>query len=221
MHKYRKAGLLIILLAVPAFIFVFLKLFGINHYDLPTFHPVRDPTTGEVALNGSDTVYYTINGLKLSDVRTGEAFTEANLRGKFSVVHLLPAECGDTCQKALAQLSRVHDLTQTIPQLQVISIKETGNATPELDSLLKQNGANPNSWIVVSGNPEEVSKAAGEVLRLNVNIPEGMQTISLSNRLILIDGNRYIRGYYDAREIDEVDRLMAEIKVLEYSQSLK
>ncbi|WP_247235906.1 SCO family protein [Telluribacter sp. SYSU D00476] len=219
MQKFRKAGLLILLLAVPAFIFIFLKLFGINHYDLPTFHPAKNPTTGEVTLSNGDTVYYAVQGLKLLSSRDSAMFTEANLRDKFTVAHVLPTVCSDTCQKALTQLSRVHDLTQSIPQLQFLTITEGG--TTGLDSLSNQYGMNSASWVVVTGSQEEVNRAAGEVIRLSQNIPASTQTISLSNRLILIDGVGHIRGYYDAQDIEDVDRLMAEIKVLEYSNSLK
>ena len=59
MFNIRKAGMLIILLALPAFFFLFLKVLGTNHYDLPRFHPLRD-AAGSIVTDHGDTAYYAI-----------------------------------------------------------------------------------------------------------------------------------------------------------------
>ncbi|HEV7346737.1 SCO family protein [Telluribacter sp.] len=219
MYKYRKAGLLIVLLVVPVFIFLFLKFFGTNHFELPTFHPVKDPS-GQARLTNGDTAYYAIQGLQLNDSQSGENLTETVLQEKFTVVSYLPAPCGDSCRKVLTQLARINDMQQSIPELQILTLTEEGRQE-ERRSLYQEYSLNTDSWRVLTGSEEEVKAAAAEVFRMTENIPAGKQTISLSNRLILIDNQKHIRGYYNALDAEDVARLMAEIKVLEYSTSLK
>jgi hypothetical protein len=48
--KGIKAGILIVALAVPALIFLFLRGFGENHYKLPKLIPVIDSTTGYIKM---------------------------------------------------------------------------------------------------------------------------------------------------------------------------
>ncbi|MEY5048293.1 MAG: hypothetical protein RLZZ175_1652 [Bacteroidota bacterium] len=50
MSKYTKVGTLMILLIVPAFFYLFIKLFGDNHYGLPKLLPL--------SVNSGDTTYF-------------------------------------------------------------------------------------------------------------------------------------------------------------------
>ncbi|AYQ34106.1 hypothetical protein [Runella sp. SP2] len=59
MQKYIKAGMLTLVLALPAFIVLFLHSFGENHFELPYFVPAVD-AAGKPILNGKDTVFYQV-----------------------------------------------------------------------------------------------------------------------------------------------------------------
>ena len=76
-QKTIKAGILITALVVPALIFLYLKGFGENHYNLPYMIPRIDSTTGNVMMMKNpnpkwnqpemDTVFHTIPDWKLID----------------------------------------------------------------------------------------------------------------------------------------------------------
>ena len=50
MQKNIKAGILIAALVVPALVFLYLKGFGENHFELPYLIPLTDSTTGNVLM---------------------------------------------------------------------------------------------------------------------------------------------------------------------------
>jgi protein SCO1/2 len=70
MARFVKAGILLLLLVVPAFVFLFLKIFGQNQFTLQTFFPVIDAKTGKIEIRpaeksglgqeNQDTVFYTL-----------------------------------------------------------------------------------------------------------------------------------------------------------------
>ena len=51
--------MLTLVLALPAFIVLFLHSFGENHFELPYFVPAID-SSGKPILNGKDTVFYQV-----------------------------------------------------------------------------------------------------------------------------------------------------------------
>jgi protein SCO1 len=221
MQKIRKAGLLIVLLVVPAFIFIFLKLFGTNHFELPTYHPVLDAVSGKALLMDGDTVYYAVAGLSLSTLSDGLNQTEQVLTNKFSVVGYLPATCTDTCQRMVTQLKRIQELHETIAQVQILTLQpkpaDTGGSPASNPDDLP---TTTDSWKVLTGTQQQINDAMHRVFRLDAEVTMGRQTILPDKRLILVDGQRRIRGYYHALDPEDINRLMAEIKVLEYSKSL-
>lgn len=70
-NKSFKVGILISILAVPTFVFVFLKFFGQNYYTLPYLMPEIDET-GQVVMKGTDTVFHQIPPYKLIDQKGTE-----------------------------------------------------------------------------------------------------------------------------------------------------
>jgi|GEM_PF-2231936 len=74
MQKYIKAGMLTLVLALPAFIVLFLHSFGENHFELPYYVPAVD-STGKVVFDGKDTVFYQVR-LKNQDSIRAVAFFE-------------------------------------------------------------------------------------------------------------------------------------------------
>jgi len=66
--------MLTLVLALPAFIVLFLHSFGENHFELPYYVPAVD-STGKVVFDGKDTVFYQVR-LKNQDSIRAVAFFE-------------------------------------------------------------------------------------------------------------------------------------------------
>lgn len=209
MKKSRKAGLLILTLVIPALIFTFLRFFANNHYDLPYYYPLVAPD-GSVVNEKGDTVYHQFSKLSLKRGDTANFISE-NLLGQVTVVSYLPAECNDTCQLVLSQLERIRALGKEIPELNILTLAENGAKKPaESDN---------SEWKVLSAEHESIERSLDE-LRFQTVIPK-REISSLESKLALIDKKGFIRGYYDGSDATEIDRLMAEIKILDYEEKIK
>lgn len=212
MNKYVKAGLLIVTLVIPALIFTFLRFFATNHYNLPFYHPVTD-SLGKVVMSGQDTVFYKVDpdGVSIKGQTTplmGKAFENV-----ITVVNYVQQPCSDSCQLLLSQLERVYAMRSGIPDIRLLSIA--------IDSLWKdtypaQKGKE--GWEMGVVNEGKSKELLYNQFRFQTKVPKS-KTNSMETKLILIDRTGRIRGYYVGTDKEEIDRLMAEIKILDYEKN--
>ena len=198
MKNFPKAGLLIVTLVIPALIFIFLKFFARNHYDLPYFNPERN-NVGAIIVQNGDTLFH-----KVSDrIFTKEA---AEFRGKLTVIHYLPEACGETCKLVISQLQRISALHAEIPELNVLTLAQDA---------AKQNaevpGVNGKEWKLFTYPESETTSFFEKELGIQKDQLESAQDL-----IILADANGFVRGYYKGVDPEEIERLMAEIKILAY-----
>jgi protein SCO1 len=214
--KIVKAGVLIFLLALPAFIFMFLHLFADNRFKLPYYAPKYD-TTGVVMKNGKDTVFHQVPAFSLTD-QDGNNVTEANVKGKIYVAQFFDTNDDSLSRRLAVQLGRINN--EFFNKKNVLILSHTVNTKTDSVAVLKkyerQYIAKTGKWLLLTGDSREMELLAKRGYRL----PElDKSTISLetflpSKQLLLIDPSGYIRGVYDGTEPLEIDRLRAEIRVL-------
>lgn len=204
-------------LAFPVLIFLFLKIFTTNHYDLPYYVPMIDSVRNEVVINEGDTVFYQLGDFRLITT-SNETLTSNQLRGKMTVVSSIRISNVDGYEKVIGELVRINKLSESYPELMILTlIPEKGTI---IETELEKRKVVSESWKVVSVPDSTKQKYLDTIFHLSekVAVP---QTISLNNRLSLVDASGFIRGYYNALDPEDVDRLMAEIKILDYSKNLK
>ncbi|MPR33797.1 hypothetical protein [Salmonirosea aquatica] len=212
MQKYIKTGLLIIVLVVPVLIFLFLQGYTTNHFDLPYYVPLRDPVTNEVIRENGDTVFYQIKDFSLP-VSDGYSTTNrVSIKGKITVVSAFKAPCEKGCERALSQLKRIQALHQSYPSLNILTILDE-----EENTLVEKIGDRPKSGWLLAKVPDSVYHAVLQNVFYLIPKDE-KQTKTDFSQFSLVDRDGFIRGFYDARETAEIERLMAEIRVLEYNE---
>jgi len=214
MNKFIKAGLLIVTLVIPALIFTFLQFFGTNHYDLPFYHPKMD-LFGKVIVSNGDTVFYKVAAPQLKTIDNKE-FPKEYLAGGLTIVSYLPRECGDSCQIVFSQLGRIYTLRHSISDLRLLTITENwpidDNRYPE--ELGKE------GWKIGVFSEVDRNSVLNQDFLFETKVPKAESDLA-ERKLILIDWEGHIRGYYTGTDSDEIDRLMAEIKILDYAKKNK
>lgn len=194
MKKFPKAGLLIVTLVIPALIFALLKLFGTNHYDLPYFVAEKDGN-GSIIVQNGDTLFQQVSA-------DCGIFGGVNLDGRLTVVSRTPPNCGEPCERATDELERIAALKAAIPELQVLSIASDTVRRGEWQSVRADSATIANCFSKELTDAAKVSDASN----------------GRAGQIVLIDRNRHVRGFYKAGDGEETDRLMAEIKILDYEK---
>lgn len=218
-----KAGILIAILVIPAFIFIFLKLFGNNYYKLPYMMPEIDEH-GQVLMKGADTVYHKIPDFLLTD-QNGTQFSSQQTKGKIYVANFFFTRCGTICPKLSSAMVRVQDVFADNPNVLMVSHSvDPNHDTPEvMAAYAKKYDAKTGKWFFLTGDKKAVYDLAIKGYKLPVadaseydkNIKNVDEMFIHSEKMMLVDKEGYIRGIYDGTFNADVERLLAEIKVLQ------
>jgi protein SCO1/2 len=222
MKNYIKAGLLIIILLVPAFVYLFLKSFGNNHYTLPKMVPIDVVERTNAGKLVYDTIYHQVPPFEFTSSEH-KKFGSQNLKGKIYIADFFFTRCPSICPVMSTQLTRVQSALAEYKEVQLLSFTvDPENDTPEvLASFATKYKANPLVWHFLTGNKDTLYKVAKEGFKISaLDDPLGGEEFVHSDKLILVDKNNIIRGFYDGTNPKEVDRLITEVKVLlhEYEQ---
>jgi len=231
--KMIKAGILIAALVVPALIFLYLKGFGENHYNLPYLIPRIDYTTGNVMMKKNpnpkrnqpemDTVFHTIPDWALTD-ENDKVFKGESLKGKIYVADFFFTRCGSICPKISSQLTRLQDAFNTQREVQIASFSvDPAHDRPEqLREYAKKYEAKAGKWHFLTGTKTVIYPLAlkgyyipvADASEYDKAIKTPDETFIHSEKLILVDKEGHIRGFYDGTDKKDVDRLILEIRVL-------
>jgi len=227
----RQTILLGLLLLVPVLAFLFLYSFGSNHYALPTYLPVRADsvrTTGEGWQR--DTVYHQARLPQLLNAagRLTQGLPEQ--AGGPYVVQVLtgPRVAGDD-EPAARDLARLQETFRARPEVRLATLvpmlpgEAAAPAASRLERLSEQYGTVAGKWQFLAAPADTLVRTARYELGLTALRPEHLPFKPATEpgnlpagRLLLLDRDLHVRGYYDATDHHELERLITELNVLLY-----
>ena len=229
MSKTQKAGILLTTLLVPALLYIFLRFGTENHYVLPRYLPRIDssrsePLMGTITLPDgrqiTDTLYNHIPPFRLID-QDGDTVNQSLVKGKIYVASFFFTRCGTVCPKISSQLTRVQDIFRKKPDILFLShsVDPEHDRPKELKAYAKKYEAIPGKWYFLTGSKAEIYDLALHGYYLPVvdaGVKEGKpdETFIHTEKLVLVDKEGIVRGFYDGTDREDVDRLILEIRVL-------
>jgi protein SCO1/2 len=228
MSHFKKAGFLLFTLVVPALVFLFLRYFGQNHYTLPRYIPLIDSLTGEpltrlVNVKGKqvrDTIFHTLPDFSLTD-QEGKLANLSRVKGKIHVANFIFTRCPGQCPRMSAEMRRVQEAFEQEPSFLILSYTvDPEYDTPAVLKVYAQSlGAIPGKWNFLTGPKAEIYRMALKGYYVTAK-EDKTSSQNLEDRfvhtdkLILVDPQGHIRGFYNGTDKKEVDRLILEAKVL-------
>ncbi len=141
--------------------------------------------------------------------RTGQPFDSKSLEGQVWIANFFFATCPANCRK---QTSRVAELerefgSQGVKFLSITCDPETD--TPEkLAGYARSFNADPDDWKFLTGDLTYITYIGREVFDVTV-LPKGH-----TEKLILVDQNGVVRGYFNWDNAVEIDQLKKMIRGL-------
>lgn len=218
-----KVLILGLLLLMPVLVFLFLRLFGENKYTLPTYFP-KEPTEAVVEGQPYDTVYHQVPDFKLIS-QEGKTVTAQDLDNHVYVANFFFASCKGICTQMSTQMVRVQDAFRNDEAVKLISftVDPERDTVETLQRYADMYNADPKKWLFLTGPKAELYKLAQDGFYLPVQEVPGIGDFIHSEKFMLVDNNRHIRGLYDGTDPEDVDRLITELRVLlyEYESSKK
>ncbi|KAA9325968.1 SCO family protein [Adhaeribacter soli] len=213
----KKVLLLGILLIVPALVFLFLKGFGTNHYNLRYYYPELDDTY-EVVMQDGDTVFRKVPDFSLIS-QEGKTVTQRDLDNTVYVANFIFTSCQGICKQMSSQMTRVQEKFRQDPSVKIVSysVDPTRDSVQVLQQYADRYNADPKQWIFLTGAKKEIYELAQHGYLLPVQeSADGTVDFVHSEKFILVDREKHVRGIYDGTSQKDVDRLLTEIEILQY-----
>lgn len=218
--KYFKAGILLATLGIPVFVFLFLKFFGKNNFDLPYFFPVI-AENGQVKVIKGDTIFHQPPSFQLID-QNNRPFKYNPTGGGIRILSFFFSRCGTICPTTNSNLGRIQEKFKDKISLISITVDPVYDTQKILNAYAQKYQRNLGSWFFLTGDKKYIYDLAIKGFKLPVadaneydqNIKSIDETFIHSDKLLLIDDQGFVRGIYSSTDKFDIDRLVVEIKVL-------
>lgn len=153
-----------------------------------------------------------VPAFQLTD-QAGKSITLEDLKGKIWAANFIFTRCKGPCPITVL---RMQDLNTKLKKVRGNVELVTFTVDPEYDTpdILKAFseplGADPAFWKFLTGTPEAIQKiVVTGLLQPIAKEPDG--TPAHSSRIVLVDGEGWLRGYHDGLDPEAVQKLMVDI----------
>ncbi|MCG8309381.1 MAG: hypothetical protein MI975_18450 [Cytophagales bacterium] len=196
----NKPFFLILTLAIPVAIFLFLKIFGTNTYEVPVLFDAGIP-----GCNNLSNAHIVPEFVYL-DEHLGQK-NSSELRG-FLVFGALNGAQSDECRERLVELVRIQDAFFEVGAPKFILFNSgQSNRHATFARLCNETGLEPENRIIAH-MPKD---ALEDYLKCGIALLDNSGSF---DNLVLVDPDRKIRGIYKSNDVAQTDRLILELKIL-------
>ena len=185
--------------------------------------PIYQPSMVDKSLVDS-TLHYTKKYHKVADFsllnQNGDTITQADYEDKIYVADFFFTTCLTICPIMTKNMGEIQEAVKDDPNIMLLS----HSVTPQIDSVAQlkryalEKGVIDSKWNLVTGDKKQIYELARKSYLAVKNDGDGgpFDMIHTEN-FILVDKEKRIRGFYDGTNREDIDRLLADIKILEAS----
>lgn len=216
-NKIIKVGILVSVLVVPAFLFLMAHLLGDNHFELPRLAPLGTKSKNIKGFVYGDTVYHQIENFTFYD-QDSVSFELNDWQSKIKVFSVIFTTCKVECPLITSNLTKLNSVYQNDSIIALLSI--TIDAETDKPSVLKEYRSlfeieNKNWKFLWTNSSNDLSSFLMSSLFLGAGEShKKSEEFFHTSKVVLVDPDGVIRGYFDATIAENVDELIGAIKIL-------
>lgn len=224
MNKKALIGL-IIAVAVPLISYFIMKALSKDAVSMPR-HYIYDSvhTVTEKGKLQHDTVWHKIPDFSFIN-QLGDTINWGDVGEKIVVADFFFTRCPTICPRLTANMkllqdhiktaSKVGDRTPGFVHFLSFSVDPERDDVASLKRWADRFQINPENWWLLTGNKKDIYDLSIEHMKLGLVDGKGIDTAFFhTDRMVLIDKNRNIRGYYHGLDTLDVQRLAHDIVLL-------
>jgi len=204
MRRGIKILVLTCILLTPAAVYVFLKAFGHNEFDLPFFSEEgKLETTSFSADTDHDPKTFMFEDLYDSNGKKIDQHSYVN-----DIIILEFVSFQSDHKKRDFQIKRISDIFQSEKSVRILRVFTVNNHSESIQvKLVDQPGKNIS---VLYTGESKMTKMIESIMSADEIPGSGAGT----DTMLLLDNQRRIRGIYAIHDFEEIDRLILEVKIL-------
>ena len=192
------------------------KLFWVLACTLLFAYPISKSVTrmlpAELAL------YNTLPDFRFTD-ENGKSFGTNELKGKVYIANFMFTSCQTYCPKLLKQIQTVqHRMRGVIDRAAIVSftVDPDTDTSTVLFAKARELNANPVVWRFLTATPKDVKNLLVDGFKVPIGEKQtanNIMDVAHSNKLVLVDQDGVIRGYYEA-DTKGINQLMIDTGLL-------
>ena len=171
-----------------------------------------------------DTVWHKVKNFNLVN-QEGKGVSLDDLRGKIVIADFFFTNCPTICPRMTLNMKRmaesihngqrVGDRTNKEVHFLSFSIDPERDSVERLKAWADRFQVNPDQWWLLTGDKAHIYDLAINEMKIGLVDGEGVDTNFIhSDRFVLIDSNRHVRGYYDGLDSIALARLSRDLVLL-------
>ena len=217
----KKIAILVLVLVIPGFLYYLLVTKGQNRYHpLPVYGPKTLAKTFH-KVHGKeipDTIYHTLDDFHLTD-QDGKPVSFKTFDDKIFVVNFFYTHCPSVCNTINGYMDSLarNFAKEKMVYFVSITVDPKNDSVAALKKYSERFTDRGPKWLFLTGDTSAIYNLARKGLLVNA-VDEGNDNYIYSNKMILIDSHKRIRGYYEGALFTDVLRLNDEAKVLMYEE---
>lgn len=172
----------------------------------------------------TDTVWHTLPDFSLKN-QQGQTVSWKDLDGKIVVADFFFTHCPTICprltenmkrvQQSITNSRRVGDRTPDFVHFLSFSIDPERDSVPQIKKWADRFQVNPEQWWLLTGDKKMIYDLAINDMKLPTIDGFGVDTSFIhTDRFVLIDAHRNIRGYYHGLDTADIKQLSSDIILL-------
>jgi len=211
--------ILVLILVVPGFLYYLLQAKGKNRYKpLPVYGPKHIAKTFKIVHGEKifDTIYHKISDFKLYD-QDNNLITQKTFAGNILLVNFFFTNCPILCNEINKNIDSLagNFKKNTMVKFASITVDPEKDNVAVLKKYANSLNANEKQWKFLTGDTSVIYPLSRNgFLVTAANGGNQPENFVYSEKLMLIDQNWRIRGYYNGTSVNDMAKLNDEIKVL-------
>lgn len=148
--------------------------------------------------------------------QNGNKFGSKSLNDKIYIANFFFTTCPGICPKMTKCFKVLQDSISLMNHVELVSF----SVMPWIDTVSKlkkygeENGVNPAKWHLLTGDKSIIYSLGRSSFFADNNKLTDSTTFLHTDKMYLIDKNQQIRGVYNATNMDDISRVLTDIKAL-------
>ncbi len=165
-----------------------------------------------------DSIFHEIPDFTFTN-QYGQEISKADFQNKVIVADFFFTSCPTICPKMTTQLARVQDAFIRDDHVVFLSftIDPKRDSVAVLKAYGEEYGAIPGKWHFLTGDKDAIYELAGEGFKLAARSEGGEAShdgFVHSERLVVVDPDWNIRGFYNGTDVKDVNFMMGDISLI-------
>jgi protein SCO1/2 len=203
---------------VPLTGYLIVDHYGKDVVPIPRYYiPEKVDTVVKDGNTTYDTTFHVVTDISLTN-QMGKQVSLKDLPGKVILVNFFFTSCPSICPKMMANLEKIQEAyikNDTLLQLVSLTVDPERDSSEQLRMYGVKHGINPDNWWLLTGDKKKIYDWARNEVYVSVTQGDGGPDDFIhTEKLILLDKDHHIRGYYDGLDSNAVRKCANDIAVL-------